>query len=209
MSHAATTLRSPARQGISAVTRLVAVLSALALLAGAVGCASFQAGKKRTQRLQHELDALRYSRPLDEVWQEARRLLSERGFPLASEDAAAIGASEMSLAERIFSPARKTYRVDEDVGLLQRMGVAGSKTSGVTGLGLETGWGKGSPRERRHMEALAEGEQVRVVIMRVVEDVTDHRESSARDLELELDLARRLDLAAAERVEAAVATPGK
>lgn len=204
MSDAATAVRFPPRLRISAFTRLVAVGSAIALLAGAAGCASFQAGRRRTQRLQHELDALRYTKPLDEVWQEARRLLSERGFPLAGEDAQAIGASEMSLAERIFSPERATYRVDEDIALLQRAG--GSSRSDVTRLGLDTGWGKGSPRERRHLEALAEGEQVRVVIMRVVEDVTEHREASARDLELELDLARRLDPAAAERVAAAAAT---
>jgi hypothetical protein len=202
-------VRSPARRGTSAVARLVALLFASALIAGVFGCASFQAGRERTRRLQHELDALRYSKPLDEVWQEARRLLSERGFPLASEDAAAIGASEMSLAERIFSPERSTYRVDEDVALLQASGVAGSSTSSVTRLGLDTGWGKGTPRERRHLEALAEGEQVRVVIVRVVEDVTDHRESSARDLELELELARRLDAAAADRIQAELATTGK
>lgn len=188
------------------MSRLAATLSAFVLLAASTGCASFQAKRARTQRLQTELDALRYTQPMDQVWQEARRMLAERGFPLASEDAAAIGRSEMSLAERIFSPARRTYKLSDDVGLLQQMGIAGGRSSDVSGLGLDTGWGKGSPRERRHLEAISHGDKVRLIITRIVEDVTDHRESSARDLEMELDFARRLDPTAAERIEAAAAT---
>jgi hypothetical protein len=186
--------------------RVAAALSSLVLLAASAGCASFQAKRARAERLEKELGTMRYSQPLDQVWQEVRRMLADRGFPLASEDAAAIGRSEMSLAERIFSPARKTYRLSDDVGLLQQMGLAGGKSDSLSGLGLETGWGsKGSPRERFRVEGISDGDEVRVIFTRVVEDVTDHRESSTRDLEMELDFARRVDPAAAERIEAAAA----
>lgn len=188
---------------ITAVSRLAAALSASVLLATSAGCA-FQAGQARAQRLQSALDAHRYAQPLEEVWQEVRLMLAESGFPLASEDAAAIGRSEMNLAERLFSPARTTYRLSDDVAL-EQMGARG-KSSGVSGLGLETGWGKGSPRHRRHVEAISDGEKVRVMITSIVEDPTDHRESSARDLEMELAFARRLDPASAERITAAAAT---
>jgi hypothetical protein len=187
------------------MSRLAAALSVFVLLVASAGCASFQAKRARAEQLEKELDALRYSQPMDQVWQEVRRLLAERGFPLASEDAAAIGRSEMGFAERIFSPARKTYKLSDDVGLLQQMGIAGGSSDKVSGLGLDTGWGKGSPRHRRHVEAISDGDEVRVIFTRVVEDVTDHRESSARDLDMELDFARRIDPAAAERIEAAAA----
>lgn len=179
------------------------------LLVASAGCASLHARRARTERLQSELDALRYRKPIEEVWQEARRTLADRGFPLADEDAAAAGKGELGFAGRLFSPARATRPLKKDAALLQRMGAAGDPNSEVSGLALDTGWRDGSPRQRRHLEAYTDGDEVRVAVFRIVEEAPEQREATDRDLELELELARRLDPAAAERIDAAVASARK
>ena len=44
---------------------------------------------------------------LDDVWQEVRKLLAEREYPLSGKDAAAVGQGETNLAARLFSPAKE------------------------------------------------------------------------------------------------------
>lgn len=167
---------------------LPAALSAFVLLAGSAGCASLQARKARTERLEAELDALRYALPLEQVWSEARRVLVDAGFTLASEDAAAVGRGAVPGLQRMLSPAKATRPIST------------SPEGQVTGLALDTGWrGSDEERERLRLEAFSESEGVRVVFWRFVEDSTDWDD---RELALELELARRLDSAAAERIEA-------
>jgi len=190
------------------VIRVAAALSALVLLAGITGCASVRARTARTQRLQAELDAHRYAEPIDQVWLEARRLLADRRFPLAEDDAKAVGQKEMGFPEKMFSPAKSTRPLEEGAELVERMGASGSPAS-VSGRTLDTGWGPASPRERRHLEAITDGARVRVNFWRVVEDAADRSTTTERDLELELELARRLEPASAERIEAAAAAAAK
>lgn len=173
---------------------------AAALLAAAA-CASLQGGRARAQRLQERLDAFRYDKPLPEVWLEARRLLADRGYPLAGEDAKAVGQKEMAVTERLLSPAKETYPYGEDVGLLQQLGVVGRghDKGSQAGLSLDTGWRR--TRDRYHVDGLQEEGGCRVVFTHVVEDLTDHRGQASRDLELELALAQRIDPAAAARIE--------
>ncbi|HET7754189.1 MAG TPA: hypothetical protein VFK85_09785 [Anaeromyxobacteraceae bacterium] len=179
------------------------------LLVASAGCASLHARRARTERLQSELDALRYRKPIEEVWQEARRTLADRGFPLADEDAAAVGQGDMGFASKIFSPARATRPLTDDALLARRLGTPADPAAKVRGLALDTGWGKGTPRHRRHLEAYTDGDEVRVAVFRIVEEAPEQRETTDRDLELELELARRLDPAAAERIDAALASARK
>jgi len=183
----------------------LASLLAVAFLLAASGCASLQASRAREKALVAQLEAFRYEKPLDEVWQQARRLLAELGYPLASDDAAAVQQKETSLVERIVSPAKDTRPRSADVGLFQRFAGAGS--SGRA-LGpdderfLETGWRRQGDRYR--VDGLHDDRGCRVLFTRIFQDRTDHRDVPERDLEMELDLARRVDPEAAVRIEAAV-----
>lgn len=185
-------------------------LSAIAgiLLLAASGCASMQAARARAKALEPQLEAFRYQKPLDEVWQEARRLLADRDYPLATDDAAAVQQKEMGFLERVFTPAKDTRRRSADVGTFQRLGGEGGK-GGALGPDderfLETGWRRQGDRYR--VDGLHDDRGCRVLFTRILQDRTDHRDVPERDLEMELDLARRVDPEAAERIEAAVAAP--
>lgn len=160
-------------------------LAAAALLATS-SCASMQAARARREALTAQLDALRYPRPLDEVWAEARRLLAEKGYPLAGKDAEAVGQTPGFLAS-IFSPAKET-----------RPDPAG-------GQFLESGWGPGQLRYR--LAATGDGTGCRVLFAALQEDPTEHGRDAGqarRDAEMELELARRLEPESAARIEAAL-----
>ena len=165
---------------------LAAVLAAaitLTLTIASAGCASARAVRK--ERLQRELDSFAYPRSLDQVWDEARRLLAERDYPLAGKDAEAVGQRPMSWAERIVSPARET-------GAAQA---------------LDTGWNQYG--ERYRLEGWGEAGGSRIAFTFLKQDRTDRRSEETRDPELELELLRRLDPRAAARVESSIgSSPG-
>ncbi|HET9596764.1 MAG TPA: hypothetical protein VFP65_14340 [Anaeromyxobacteraceae bacterium] len=176
------------------------------LASGALALASCAtAASMRRERLQRELDAFAYAKPLDEVWQEGRRMLAERGFPLADKDAEAVGQKPMSWAEKILSPARETGPATEG-GLLQRMGVVKGRNLSGAAQALDTGWSQYG--ERYHLEGLAEGTGSRVLFT-FIKQGSDRQETKSRDLEMELDLMRRVDPEAAERIDRAADAPGR
>ncbi len=160
-------------------------LAAAATLLSA--CASVEAERARREALAPRLDALRYSNPLDEVWGEGRRLLAEKGYPLAGADAEAVGKKPNPL-EIVLSRAKDT-RPDPDGGQF-----------------LETGWGPGSLRYR--LRGWTEGSSTRVVFWAIPEDQVERGRDGyppSRGVDMELELARRLDPAAAAAIEPAVA----
>jgi hypothetical protein len=166
----------------AAALRLAAAATLLAS-----SCASIEAERTRREALIPRLDALRYSKPLDEVWAEGRRLLSDRGYPLTGKDAEAVGKKANPL-EIVFSRAKDT-RPDPDGGQF-----------------LETGWGPGTLRYR--FRAWTEGSSTRVAFWAIPEDPVERGRDGyppSRGVEIELELARRLDPAAAEAIEAAMA----
>jgi hypothetical protein len=173
------------------------LLAVAAALLATAGCASWRAERARQGRLESELDALRYARPLDDVWLEVRRLLAAREYPLEGADAAAVGQDEKALLGRMFSPARETRPVE--YGMLP--GLGGERASGPPkGLVLETDW-RGNDRYRA--EAI-DDRGIRVILTKLVRDGSDPVGKPSRDLALELELARRVDPDAARRIEAAV-----
>ena len=183
---------------------LVVLLAAGTALATAIpGCATSGAARIRKERLQHELDGFAYQKPLDDVWQEARRLLAERSFQLADKDAEAVGQRPMSWTEAVLSPARETGPAQE-AGLLQRMGVVKGSNPGP-GQALDTGWNQYG--ERYHLVGWSEKGGCRVIFTYIRQDRTDRHTEETRDLETELDLMRRVDPAAAERIEKSVEAP--
>jgi len=179
---------------------------AAGLVAATAGCAAAQARKARARELETQLDAFRYQKPLDEVWQQARLLLAEQGYPLARADAKAAGQAEMSWVERLASPARATSAGAPQGDLLQMLGLVEKSPAEKPSSdlqSLDTGWnGYG---ERYHVEGMKDGGGCRVIFTHIKADRTDRREERTRDREMELDLVRRADPEAALRIEAALA----
>jgi hypothetical protein len=180
-------------------------------IVAAAGCASVQTGRARAEYLTRELDAVRYAQPLDEVWDEARRLLADRGYPLVGADAKAVGQSDVWLTN-VFSPGTETRSTSAGAtGLLPNLL---SRPSGGTADDdrgarfLETGWSRN--RDRYRVDGWRDGPDCRVTFTAILEDRTEHQREAGRhrDLEMELDLARRLDPEAAARIEAGLAALG-
>jgi hypothetical protein len=172
-----------------------------------VACASMQASRARQERLQAELDVVRYSQQPQEVWQQVRQLLADRGCPLAGEDAKAVG-QDSSGFKQFLSAARETrpYREEED--LLQILGfTAASKPEfGEGSISLDTGWRR-REGDRYHVDGLVMPDGFRVVFMRVEQDISNYKEIRSRDLEMELELARRVDPRVAARIEKSMGGP--
>jgi hypothetical protein len=170
-----------------------ALAAGLALgLALGGGCATMRASRARAGALRAQLDALRYKRPLAEVWQEVRRLLHDQGYGLVGKDLEALG-------------------IEGPSGLLTLLGSAKETEKDVTGaLVLQSGWGQGLVRKRYKVEGFEDAAGSRVVFTRIPEDQTEigrDARDTARDLEMELLLAWRVDPEAAGRVEKAIEPP--
>lgn len=177
------------------------VLRIAALLVLTFACASDPA--QRRQRIEPALDQLRYGQPRDDVWQAVRQLLAERGCPLAGADAEAVGQKAGTLSG-LLSPARETHPFREETGLLQELGIYGTKPPprAEGSVSLETGWRR-KEGDRYRVDGLVEPDGFRVVFTRIELDTSNSHETRTRDLELELALARRIDPQAAERIERA------
>ncbi len=165
-----------------------------------------RASRARSQHLKTQLDALHYTKSMEEVWPEVQRLLADKGYPLAGADAKAVGQKEMSWAGRLLSPAKETHHGDRG-SLLRFLGVvARDRDAEERAQSLETGWRKN--RDRYRADGFKEGSGCRVVFTAIDVDATEHRDGNRRrDLELELELARRVDREAADRIEAGLAAP--
>ena len=157
----------------------------VAVLAAASGaCASAQAQREREQYLMSKLDDFRFSKSLDEVWPQVQRLLADKGYPLVGQDGEAVGDPHGMLYS-LFSPAKETSREKD-----------GSRW-------LETGWRKDLTRYR--VEGTPDGAGCRVVFTLLHEDTTEHGHDARerkRGVDMELELARRVDPEAAASIEA-------
>lgn len=161
------------------MTRCRAILWAVLVVAG---CATLAPGGAGDRDLERQLAAWQSPEPLDRVWQEARRLLAARGFPLADKDADAVGQRRMNPLERLGSPARATVE------------------RGPNDRTLETGWSES--RHRYVLQSLPTAAGFQIVLWRIDEGADGRPVQPRRDLALELELVRRVDPAGAERIEA-------
>ncbi len=187
--------------------RAVAWIAACALVAASSGCAASKAEMARRQRLEAELDALRYPQPPAEVWQEVRKLLAERGYPLAGADAEAVGERGPGGLGGLLSKAKETHPYREDAGLLRQLGIGGAPPAERKdgSVSLDTDWSR-REGDRVHVDGLVEPGGFRVIFTRIAFDQTDLAERASRGLELELALAKRIDPQVAERIESSVAS---
>ncbi|WP_242341377.1 MULTISPECIES: hypothetical protein [Anaeromyxobacter] len=151
------------------------VLACAVLLAA--GCAAAQ----REARLRAALDAQGLSRPLAEVWPAALRLLDERGFDLGSDDGVSIGKAPLGTVSQLLSQARDTRTVK------------GGRWVAETDL-------DGSDVRYRVEGTELGGGSCRVIFFKIAGTLEGRDEREHRDVELELELARRVDPAAAARL---------
>ena len=155
-----------------------------AFVVASAGCASIKAKRAREEYLESRLDSVRYQQPLDEVWPEVQKVLAANNYPLVGKDAEAVGEEHIVLYS-LFSPAKET------------------QPDGNGGRVLETGWRKDSTRIRA--QATPDESGTRVVLTLLKEDTTEHGHDARERkpaVDLELQLAKKLDPAAAADIEA-------
>jgi hypothetical protein len=160
------------------------LLLALGLALLAAGCAAVQARQARTEALTRALDRSSCGVSLDEAWNEALRLLDERGYQLAGKDAEVVGKHTLGYLG-FLSKARET------------------RPDGHGGQVADTGFLNG---QRYELLGNAGAPGCHVTLLAVKEDTSqrgrDSGDAPQRDPEAELALLRRLAPDEAARVEA-------
>jgi len=169
--------------GSSRAGRLALTALGLLVLAGTGGCAGARAAKAAEARLQGQLAGARCEKTLDQAWDEARRLLAERGYPLAGPDAALVG-QETGLLEK----------AGDKGGALGLMLTKARQTREEGGERvLETAWHQ---HRRYKLVGSAGAPGCHVAFLAIREDQyepnRDTWEAPQRDLQAELELLRRL-----------------
>jgi hypothetical protein len=163
-------------------------LSGLMALLVLGGCVGLGGDRVLVQGLEHEVAGASCDKTLDEAWDEARRLLDERGYELAGADARAVGkapgvGSYVGPFGSLFTPAKQT------------------KEEGANRV-LETGWRGG---QRYRLEGAPEATGCHVAFLTVAEDPgqrgRDAWQAPRRDASLELELLRRLAPEEAARID--------
>jgi hypothetical protein len=177
--------------GSSRAPRLALLALGLLLLAGAGGCAGARASKAAEAQLQQALAGARCEKTLDEAWDEARRLLAERGYPLAGPDARLVG-QETGILEK----------AGDKGGALGLMLTRARQTRDEGGERvLETAWFQ---HRRYKLVGAAGAPGCHVTFLAIREDPyepnRDLWEAPRRDLQAELELLRRLAPDEAARV---------
>ena len=157
--------------------RLRRSLLALPLLA--LACASIA----REARLRHQLAGYQLPWPLAAVWPEALKVVAERGFQLMGDDRALVGQGTQNAWGALLGKGFAT----RDLG--EGRWAAESNVDGE--------------HRRYRIEGTAAGATASVVrFISIQGDSDGPSESTTRDVSLELDLVRRIDPAAAERMTA-------
>jgi hypothetical protein len=133
---------------------------------------------KRNERLRSELDAHRFQQPLTAVWPAALRLLHDRQFDLVGND--------------------RLYLGDEAQGSWGRMLAKGFETRVAPKGGLVSETNPNGAHLRYRVEGRDTGSGTcRITYTAVQRDADDPSEEEARDVDMELELVRRVDAAAA------------
>jgi hypothetical protein len=188
----------------SLLARLAASVAAAAL---AAGCAAGKAAAVRNEYLKSQLDPFVYAKPLPDVWPDVLGLLHEKDYPLVGSDAVAVGQSE-NWASNFLSPGFETRSGSAQnaagTGFLPSLFSRSSSKGEDTWRYLKTGMGRDSRLFRA--DGVAEGEGCRVTFTayngRPGEIGVFSEDTARRDFQMELDLVRRVEPAAAARIEA-------
>jgi hypothetical protein len=150
-----------------------------------LACSSITAQVRRDDRLREALDAHRIQQPLSVVWPAALRLLADHHYQLVGRDRAKVGAPEESRWKPFMARGFATRKL------------------GDHGLVLETRENQSSTRYRvEGIDSPANTCRVTFTSVRRTGEVPS--EERSRDLDLELELIRRLEPEVAARILQAV-----
>ena len=162
-----------------ATSRSLAITTVLLLAA-----CSMTAQARRDARLRADLDAHVFHLPLRVVWPVALHLLADHGYQLVGRDRLVVGAP----------PA----------GRFKRLTAGGFETSGYKGHGLVLETMEDSSRSRYRLEGSEiGGKSCRLVFIAIRRTGLSPAEERSRDLDMELELARRVEPDEAARIQAA------
>ena len=154
--------------------------AAASALAFSLGC-SLNAQLRRDTRLREGLDQHRFRQSLALVWPAAMRLVTEHHFQLVGRDRVAVGEAEQSAWKRLTGGGFQTRRF------------------GDHGFVLETR--ENAPRVRYRIEGVDTGNGTcRVTFTAVRRTSEAPSEEKSRDLDMEVELVRRLDPGEAARI---------
>jgi hypothetical protein len=160
--------------------RRAAGLLALCSLA----CSSLTAQARRESRLREQLDEHRFQQPLSAVWPAALRLMHDRHLHLAGRDRTVVGAPSDGWLSKLTKGGFET------------------RSNGKGGVVLETREDTSALRYRAEGIDAGAG-TCRVIFTAVRRTGRTPSEEKSRDLDMELELVRRLEPEAAARILAA------
>lgn len=166
------------------MNRRHAVIPVLALVVA--GCASMRAAQARDAYLQKELGGLVYPRTCAAIWPDVLRQIASGGFSLVGQDRAVAGEPPQNPVDNFFSEGFQTRETFQG------------------GLVVATDWNRSWQRIRASGAVVDGG--CRVTFERDSRPDTDDpgKATSTIDLDMALGLLRRVDPAAAGRIEAGV-----
>jgi len=147
----------------------------------ALGCSAVSGEVRRESRLREQLDEHRFQQPAAKVWPAVLRLLDDRHLRLAGRDRAVVGAAPDSWLSKLTK------------------GGFESRADGKGGLVLETREDPSALRYRAEGMDTGGG-TCRVVFTAVRRTGRTPSEERSRDLDLEIELVRRLEPEAAARM---------
>lgn len=138
---------------------------------------------RRNAHLRHELDEVRIDRPLEKTWPVVLQLLADHGYQLVGQDRVVVGAPSASVFQLITGGGFETGKTDH-------------------GLVVETMPDAWNVRHRAEGSDL-DGKTCQVRFTAIKFADASPTEERSRDLDLELELVKRLDPEQAKRIELA------
>ena len=167
----------------SASSHAVASRWSAVLVAALVAACSMATQARRDTRLRAELDTHQIHKPLREVWPAALRLLADRGYQLVGRDRLVVGEPPAFRLKHLTAGGFETGRTDHGLAM-ESMADASATRYHVEGQDIG-------------------GTACRVTFVAVRRTGDSPSEERSRDLDLELELIRRLEPDAASRIASA------
>lgn len=162
----------------------VSVCLAFPLLLALGSCAA----SRSEARIREQLDAYSIAKPLAEVWPEALRHASDRGFDLVGKDRAVLGQEEQGTLGKILSAGHDTRTISATQWRAET--AANGQRLRYRILGTATG----ASSCRIQFVAVQAGDPL---------GGSETRAREYRDVELELDFIEKFDAERAQRMSAA------
>jgi hypothetical protein len=166
------------------------LLVALAAALATTGCASIRLADARAAYFQNELSHLQYQRSCEQLWGDVLRLLASKGYPLEGRDREYSGEVRQGGFAQLVSGGSETKRTPEG------------------GLTMRTGWDSSLTRYQVTGYQPAPNACQVAFLYQWQDDVDPATVHEAQGWQMELDLLRRVDPAAASQMAAGAPKKG-